>query len=179
MAIAAVTSGNQFELDDKVDAPCVRKSDDALDREPSRCAVGDPLTDYVKLWMSLERVHQTERLTEEGWIYLNDRMQRPIEMRILERRPQTVAGAIAALDLATYIIESLESEATQTGGGQATGPASDAIWYRRLRQHLVSSARDYLRHPGRPDRMVSENDLSERIAGDLALEPTHTHSKNP
>ncbi|MCB1972309.1 MAG: hypothetical protein H6851_17310 [Geminicoccaceae bacterium] len=97
---------------------------------------GDPVIDYVAVWMALEVFHDNCRLTEEGWSFLTEHLQRPIELRLMERKPATYAGALKALNLASYIMENLE---------QSEGPESDGAWYRRLRLHLVKSARDLLR----------------------------------
>ena len=96
---------------------------------------GDPLVDYIALWMALEVFHDNCRLTEEGWSFLCDHLQRPLELRLLERRPSTLAGALKALTMASYIMENLEDTNDQQGGA----------WYRRLRLHLVNAARDTLR----------------------------------
>ena len=97
---------------------------------------GDPIIDYVAIWMALEVFHDNCKLTEEGWSFLTEHLQRPIELRLIERRPMTCAGALKALNLASYIMENLEN---------ADGAESDGAWYRRLRLHLVKSARDHLR----------------------------------
>ena len=96
---------------------------------------GDPVCDYVALWMEMESFHQNRRLTEEGWAFLGDHLQRPIEMRLLERQPVTLNGALAALEMAAHLMESLDYDA----------PQNDAAWYRRLRLHLVKSARGVIR----------------------------------
>lgn len=116
-----------------------------IDTSEGEGCSGDPIADYVAIWMELDAFHQSRRLTEEGWSFLADRLQRPIEMRLLERKPVTVHGALAALELAAYVIDQFE------------GPdsAGDRAWYRRLRQHMLQAAREFL---------STQND-------DLSLEP--------
>ena len=92
--------------------------------------LGDPLADYIDLWMALERFHERASLTEDGWRCLTEDLQRPLELRLAERRPVTVEGALKALGLARYLMENLDA-ADNGGSGD---------WYRRLRNHLVESA---------------------------------------
>lgn len=113
----------------------------------------DPMADYVAIWMALDSFHQTERLTEEGWSFLSDRLQRPIEMRLLERRPTTLAGAVAALDMATHLMKTFEGNDT----------AGDEAWYRRLRLHLIEQA----------------SQLLHRQVDHLAREPCHNNQTTP
>jgi hypothetical protein len=92
--------------------------------------LGDPLADYIDLWFALERFHERASLTEDGWRCLTEDLQRPLELRLAERRPVTVEGALKALELARYLMENLDS--SDNGGS--------GDWYRRLRNHLVESA---------------------------------------
>ena len=92
--------------------------------------LGDPLADYIDLWLALERFHERASLTEDGWRCLTEDLQRPLELRLAERRPVTVDGALKALELARYLMENLDS--SDNGGS--------GDWYRRLRNHLVESA---------------------------------------
>ena len=105
-------------------------------RRRDRDLTGDPIVDYVAIWMALEVFHGNCRLTEEGWSFLGEHLQRPIELRLMERKPLTFTGALKALSMASYIMENLEQGDTQEG---------DGAWYRRLRLHLVNAARDLLR----------------------------------
>lgn len=92
--------------------------------------LGDPLADYIDLWFALERFHERASLTEDGWRCLTEDLQRPLELRLAERRPATVDGALKALELARYLMENLDS--SDNGGS--------GDWYRRLRNQLVESA---------------------------------------
>jgi hypothetical protein len=98
-------------------------------------ALGDPLADYIDLWMALERFHERATLTEEGWSCLTEELQRPLELRLAERRPATTGGALKALEMARYLMDNLDSP--------DAGESGD--WYRRLRNHLVESAHEALR----------------------------------
>lgn len=98
--------------------------------EDREAATGDPIADYVSIWMALEVFHEECRLTEEGWVFLCEQLQRPLELRLIERQPLSNEGAVRALNMATFIMENM--------------PESDP-WYQRLRLHLVRSARDYLK----------------------------------
>jgi hypothetical protein len=92
--------------------------------------LGDPLADYVELWLMLESFHERASLTEDGWRCLTEDLQRPLELRLVERRPATVRGALKALEMARYLMENLDvAESSESGD-----------WYRRLRNHLVESA---------------------------------------
>jgi hypothetical protein len=96
----------------------------------SGCELGDPLADYVELWLTLESFHERASLTEDGWRCLTEDLQRPLELRLVERRPATVRGALKALEMARYLMENLDvAESNESGD-----------WYRRLRNHLVESA---------------------------------------
>lgn len=96
--------------------------------------LGDPLSDYIELWMALERFHERATLTEEGWNCLTEELQRPLELRLIERRPATTGGALKALEMARYLMDNLDtSDAGESGD-----------WYRRLRNHLVAGAHDAL-----------------------------------
>lgn len=97
--------------------------------------LGDPLADYVDLWFALERFHERASLTEDGWACLTEDLQRPLELRLAERRPATVDGALKALELARYLMANLDSP-DHGGSGD---------WYRRLRNHLVDSAHEALK----------------------------------
>lgn len=92
--------------------------------------LGDPLADYVELWQALERFHERASLTEDGWRCLTEDLQRPLELRLSERRPVTVRGALKALEMARYLMENLDVA--------ENGESGD--WYRRLRNHLVEGA---------------------------------------
>jgi hypothetical protein len=92
--------------------------------------LGDPLADYIDLWMALEQFHERASLTEDGWRCLTEDLQRPLELRLAERRPVTVEGALKALGLARYLMENLDA-ADNGGSGD---------WYRCLRNHLAESA---------------------------------------
>lgn len=92
--------------------------------------LGDPLADYVELWLALERFHERASLTEDGWRCLTEDLQRPLELRLSERRPATVRGALKALEMARYLMENLDMA--------ENGESGD--WYRRLRNHLVEGA---------------------------------------
>lgn len=104
---------------------------------------GDPVSDYVAMWMALEVFHERSKLTEEGWTFLSEHLQRPLELRLLERRPMTLDGAMRALTLASYLMENLDQ----------SGNDGERAWYRRLRHHLVTAARDSLR-----ERLGAEGD---------------------
>ncbi len=108
--------------------------------------LGDPLADYIDLWMALERFHERASLTEDGWRCLTEDLQRPLELRLAERRPVTVDGALKALELARYLMENLD--AAENGGS--------GDWYRRLRNHLVESAHVALK------RGLLQRNLDER-----------------
>jgi hypothetical protein len=92
--------------------------------------LGDPLADYVELWLTLESFHERASLTEDGWRCLTEDLQRPLELRLSERRPATVRGALKALEMARYLMENLDVV--------ENGESGD--WYRRLRNHLVEGA---------------------------------------
>ncbi len=94
------------------------------------CELGDPLADYVELWLTLESFHERASLTEDGWRCLTEDLQRPLELRLAERRPATVKGALKALEMARYLMENLDLAENDELGE----------WYRRLRNHLVESA---------------------------------------
>lgn len=100
--------------------------------------LGDPLSDYIDLWLALERFHERASLTEDGWKCLTEDLQRPLELRLAERRPATIDGALKALELARYLMENLDTP-DGDGAGHSTDLGSGA-WYRRLRNHLVDSA---------------------------------------
>lgn len=118
----------------------------AMSQRPS----GDPVSDYVAMWMALEVFHERSKLTEEGWTFLSEHLQRPLELRLLERRPSTMDGAMRALTLASYVMENLEQ----------TGNEGERAWYRRLRFHLVTAVRDFLRERlgGEAEQGTSEQD---------------------
>ena len=103
--------------------------------EMSQRSSGDPVSDYVAMWMALEVFHERSKLTDEGWAFLSEHLQRPLELRLLERRPLTLDGAMRALTLASYLMENLDQ----------SGNDGERAWYRRLRHHLVTAARDSLR----------------------------------
>lgn len=105
------------------------KDDNVVSMRAGR-PMGDPLADYIDLWMALERFHERATLTEEGWSCLTEELQRPLELRLAERRPATTGGALKALKMARYLMDNLD--------GPDTGESGD--WYRRLRNHLVESA---------------------------------------
>ena len=107
----------------------VRRDDKVVAMRAGR-RLGDPLADYIDLWFALERFHERASLTEDGWRCLTEDLQRPLELRLAERRPVTVDGALKALGLARYPMENLYS--SDNGGS--------GDWYRRLRNHLVESA---------------------------------------
>lgn len=92
--------------------------------------VADPIADYVRLWQHLEQIHHEYSLTEEGWSFLTDHLQRPIEMRLMDRRPKTLSGVAACLEMASGIVDQFERE----------GVNADVAWYRRLLKHLIESA---------------------------------------
>lgn len=100
---------------------------------PRNTAAGDPVADYVAMWLALELFHSSRRLTPEGWAFLTEQLQRPLELRLLEREPRSTEGALKALRMASHIMANLDS-----------GDTPEAAWYRRLRQHLIDSARNCL-----------------------------------
>jgi len=116
--------------------------------------LGDPLADYVDLWMALERFHERATLTEEGWGCLTEELQRPLELRLAERRPATTGGALKALEMARYLMDNLDTP--------DSGDSGD--WYRRLRNHLVESAHEALRGGllERPERRQESVDHAAR-----------------
>lgn len=93
--------------------------------------LGDPVADYVALWLALDVFHERGRLTEEGWTFLVEHLQRPLELRLLERAPATVEGALRALALANHLLGCVD-------GMAAPG---ERAWYQRLRDHLLATAR--------------------------------------
>lgn len=111
--------------------------------------LGDPVADYVAMWLALDVFHERGRLTEEGWSFLVEHLQRPLELRLLERAPATVDGAMRALALASHLVRCVDG---------IVSPGERA-WYQRLRDHLLTSARATLerrllggREPGREER---------------------------
>lgn len=100
---------------------------------PRGTPAGDPVADYVAMWLALELFHSSRRLTPEGWAFLTEQLQRPLELRLLEREPRSVEGALKALRMASHIMANLD-----------VGDTPEAAWYRRLRQHLLDSARSCL-----------------------------------
>jgi hypothetical protein len=116
--------------------------------------LGDPLADYVDLWFALERFHERATLTEEGWSCLTEDLQRPLELRLAERRPATVEGALKALEMARYLMENLDSP----------GNGGSGDWYRRLRNHLVESAHAALKR-GLSPRPVDKRQEATGHAG--------------
>ena len=82
------------------------------------------------MWMALEVFHERCKLTEEGWTFLCEQLQRPLELRLIGRRPTTSEGAVRALNMATFIMENM---------------CENDAWYQRLRLHLVKAARDYFK----------------------------------
>jgi hypothetical protein len=121
--------GPDFEVGKPDPAATVRRDANVVTMHTGR-RLGDPLADYIDLWMALERFHERASLTEDGWRCLTEDLQRPLELRLAERRPVTVEGALKALGLARYLMENLDA-ADNGGSGD---------WYRRLRNHLVESA---------------------------------------
>lgn len=117
---------------------------------------GDPLSDYIDLWLALERFHERASLTEDGWKCLTEDLQRPLELRLAERRPATIDGALKALELARYLMENLDAP-DGNGAGQGTDVGS-GDWYRRLRNHLVDSAYQALKG----GLLAQRNDLRQR-----------------
>ena len=129
--MSAVTKDRDHVEEPRAETPKVLEL-----RRRDRERLGDPVADYVAIWTALEVFHDNCRLTEEGWSFLSEQLQRPIELRLLERTPTSLLGAHKALGMASYIMDNLEQ-----GGGQE----EDGAWYRRLRTHLVTGARDLLR----------------------------------
>ena len=121
--------GPELEVSEQGPALAVRREDNVVAMHTGR-RLGDPLADYIDLWMALERFHERASLTEDGWRCLTEDLQRPLELRLAERRPVTVEGALKALGLARYLMENLDA-ADNGGSGD---------WYRRLRNHLIESA---------------------------------------
>ena len=115
-------------------------------------ALGDPLADYIELWQALERFHERASLTEDGWRCLTEDLQRPLELRLSERRPATVRGALKALEMARYLMENLDVA--------ENGESGD--WYRRLRNHLVEGA-----------HLALEAGLEPRASGERQQRSTH------
>lgn len=136
--------GPDLEVGATDPAPAVRRDANVVAMHTGR-RLGDPLADYIDLWMALERFHERASLTEDGWRCLTEDLQRPLELRLAERRPVTVEGALKALGLARYLMENLDA-ADNGGSGD---------WYRRLRNHLVESA-----HVALEDSLLASN-LSE------------------
>lgn len=93
--------------------------------------LGDPVADYVALWLALDVFHERGRLTEEGWTFLVEHLQRPLELRLLERAPSTVEGAMRALALASHLVSCVDGMVSP----------GERAWYQRLRDHLLTSAR--------------------------------------
>ena len=120
--------------------------------------LGDPLSDYIDLWLALERFHERASLTEDGWKCLTEDLQRPLELRLAERRPATLEGALKALELARYLMANLDSpDGSSAGNGTDVGSGD---WYRRLRNHLVDSAYQALKGgllPQRPEQPQAGN----------------------
>lgn len=141
LAVAAARPAPDLCCDEKVvrmpaglgpEAPAGDFEREAASADAAR--LGDPLADFVDLWLALERFHERAALTEEGWHCLTEQLQRPLELRLLERRPATVTGALKALEMARYLMDNLDSP--------DCGESGD--WYRRLRNHLVEEAHQAL-----------------------------------
>jgi len=136
--------GPELEVAGEAPGLSVRRDDTVVAMHTGR-RLGDPLADYIDLWMALERFHERASLTEDGWRCLTEDLQRPLELRLAERRPVTVEGALKALGLARYLMENLD--APENGGS--------GDWYRRLRNHLIESAHVAL------ERSLLASNLSE------------------
>ncbi|MCS6780228.1 MAG: hypothetical protein NZ555_11065 [Geminicoccaceae bacterium] len=114
--------------------PMPKPAGEAHEAPPAAEPEGDPVADYVAMWLALDLFHERGRLTEEGWGFLVEHLQRPLELRLLERTPVTLDGAMRALTMASHIMDHLDQ----------WGSDGQRAWYRRLRNHLVRGARDCL-----------------------------------
>lgn len=104
----------------------------SLDEPIEPC--GDPLADYVSLWMELDRLHTSRRMTTEGWTYLSHQLQKPIEAHLMECRPVNTQGALAALEMADYVM----------GNCCGEGLNCENAWHLQLCQQLIRSVRIFV-----------------------------------
>ena len=89
--------------------------------------LGDPVADYVALWLALDVFHERGRLTEEGWTFLTEHLQRPLELRLLERAPATIDGLEGGwITVRDAVKKALPKEAPKPGKFREAGAANGA-----------------------------------------------------
>lgn len=163
--------GPDLEVDPVIE---VALDDKVVTMRASR-RLGNLLSDYIDLWLALELFHERASLTEDGWKCLTEGLQRPLELRLAERRPATIDGALKALELARYLMENLDAP-----DGDGAGHGSDlgsGAWYRRLRNHLVDSA--YLALKGgllQPCTVQRQTTLEQRQASSGQRQEKRNHA---